>query len=269
MGHSALYAGWVRHTRLRPIRHQFRYRAYWLLLDLDEVESLARQFMLLSVNRRNLLSFHECDHGDGSGRPLKTQIEMHLAAAGLNPGGGRIALLCMPRVLGYSFNPLSVYFCYNVTGNLSAILYEVTNTFGERHTYLIPVESPCGPVIRQICPKGFYVSPFMDMDMTYTFRVVEPCHTLSITILGSEVAGPVIAASLGARRTALTEGNLLRAFCTHPLLTQKVIGAIHWQALKLWRKGLRLRSRPQAPVFPVTNVQSCSLEKEEHAHVQP
>ena len=269
MGHSALYTGWVRHARLRPRRHQFRYRAYWLLLDLDEVESLAKGFVLFSVNRTNLLSFHECDHGDGSLRPLRAQIESHLVAAGLALAGGRITLLCMPRVVGYAFNPLSVYFCHDATGDLSAILYEVTNTFGERHTYLIPVEPSCGPHIRQICPKDFYVSPFLDMDMTYAFRVVEPGHRLSITILGSDAAGPVIAASLDARRTELTEGNLLRAFCTHPLLTQKVIGAIHWQALKMWRKGLRLRPRPPAPISPVTNAQARAHQKEEHAHVQP
>jgi len=139
---STLYVGSVMHRRLRPRRHRLRYRVFWMLLDLDEIERLPRVLRLFSHNRFNAVSFHDADHGDGSATPLRAQVERHLAAAGIALGGGAIRLLCMPRILGYGFNPLSVYFCYQRSGLLAAILYEVHNTFGERHSYLIPTGGP-------------------------------------------------------------------------------------------------------------------------------
>ena len=139
---SGLYTGRVGHTRLRPRRHALSYGVFMLLLDLDEAAELARRLRWFSLGRFNLLSFHARDHGDGSDTPLRVQVERHLAAAGLAADGGAIRLLCLPRVLGYVFNPLSLYFCYRRSGELAAILYEVSSTFGERHTYLIPAEGP-------------------------------------------------------------------------------------------------------------------------------
>src|SRR5262249_48726005 len=130
---SAIYAGTVMHQRLRPRRHRLRYRVFSLLLDLDELDEVAARLRLLSRNRFNLFSFFDRDHGDGRREPLRMQIERRLAAAAIAPDGGAIRLLAMPRVLGYVFNPLSVYFCYRRTGVLAAVVYEVNNTFGERH----------------------------------------------------------------------------------------------------------------------------------------
>ncbi len=251
---SALYMGWVYHQRIRPSRHRLRYRGYWLLLDLDELETAARRLRTFSYNRSNILSFYDQDYGERSSRALRSQIEEHLRTTGLPDAGHHIRLLCMPRVLGYVFNPLSIYFCHGRDGELAAVIYEVTNTFGERHSYLIPRKPSPDPIVRQRCDKQFYVSPFLDMEMSYDFRLTKPEEALSLSVLGSNAEGPIIFASMKARRFALSDANLLRAACTHPLLTQKVIGAIHWEALRLWAKGLKLRPRPGVPEMRVTSV---------------
>ena len=135
---SAIYHGQVVHTRFRPVRHRLKHRLMWLLLDLDELPMLARRLRLFSLNRFNLVDFRDRDHGDGSSTALRAQIEAALASAGLEPDGGAIRVLCMPRVLGTVFNPLSVFFCHRADGRLRAMLYEVNNTFGDRHSYLHP-----------------------------------------------------------------------------------------------------------------------------------
>ena len=251
---STLYAGTVTHRRVRPRRHRLRYRVFWMLLDLDEIDRMPRRLRLFSHNRFNALSFFDADHGDGSGRPLRDQVEGHLRGAGLAPDGGAIRLFCMPRVFGYGFNPLSVYFCYQRDGSLAAILYEVHNTFRERHAYLIPVDRTAGTVIDQHCRKGFYVSPFMDMDMNYRFRVGVPDERIAVAIRAADQDGLLLAAALSGDRLALTDATLLRLLATHPLLTLKVIGAIHWHALRMVLKGFRLRPRPHPPAAPVTVV---------------
>jgi len=262
---STLYTGIVTHRRLRPRPHRLRYRVFWMLLDLDEIDRLPRRLRLFSYNRFNAVSFFDADHGDGSGRPLRAQVEEHLKAAGIAIDGGPIRLFCMPRIFGYGFNPLSVYFCYQRDGSLAAMLYEVHNTFRERHSYLIPVDRDAaaaaagvsgapGAVIDQHCRKGFYVSPFMDMDMSYTFRVAVPDQRVMVAIRAADKDGLLLAAALTGERIALTDAALLRALLTHPLLTLKVVGAIHWHALRLLLKGLKLRPRPSPPATPVTVV---------------
>lgn len=264
--HSALYKGWVYHQRIRPSRHRLRYRGYWLLLDLDEIDAIAKRSKIFSYNRSNILSFYDRDHGEGSPKAPRLQIEEHLHEAELGEAGHRITLLCMPRVLGYGFNPLSIYFCHDRNGKLAALVYEVSNTFGERHSYLIPRKPSRGPIVRQKCDKKFYVSPFLNMEMSYDFRLAEPDEALSVSVLGSNAEGPIIFASMKARRATLSDTNLLRALFTHPLLTHKVIGAIHWEALRLWMKGLKPHSRPNAPERPVTTVcpHARVLRKEEY-----
>jgi DUF1365 family protein len=256
---STLYIGSVMHRRVRPRPHRLRYRVFWMLLDLDEVEQLPHRLRLFSHNRFNAVSFFGADHGDGSDRPLRAQVEEHLKSAGIATDGGPIRLFCMPRLFGYGFNPLSVYFCYQRDGSLAAVLYEVHNTFRERHSYLIPVDRDAGAsgaVIEQHCRKGFYVSPFMDMDMTYTFRVAVPDQRVMVAICAADNDGLLLTAALTGKRTALTDVALLRVLATYPLLTLKVVGAIHWHALRLLLKGLKLRLRPQPPAAPVTVVSS-------------
>jgi DUF1365 family protein len=159
----------------------------------------------------------------------------------------------MPRVLGHAFNPLSVFFCYRADGGLAATLYEVTNTFGERHSYLIAATSQTR-MIRQSCRKVFYVSPFMPMEMEYRFTVAPPAGRVSVVIDGLGAQGRLITASLSGRRAELTDGALLRAFCGTPALGLKVVGGIHWEALKLWRKKVGFHKKPAPPLEPITIV---------------
>jgi DUF1365 family protein len=250
---SALYEGTVAHRRLRPKPHRLRYRVFFLLLDLDEIPALCQRLRLFSHRGFNLFGFDERDHADGSGNSLRDWVEGHLAHAGIDLEGGPIRLLAMPRVLGYGFNPISVWFCYHRDGRLLALLHEVHNTFGERHTYLIPVAPDTEPAdITQTCAKIFHVSPFLAMDLHYEFRVHAPDERLSLAIRASDAGGPLLIAALAATRQELTDAALLRAFCRTPLLTLKVIGGIHWEALRLWIKGVRLHGRPAAPVHPVS-----------------
>lgn len=251
---SALYPGYVVHVRRRPRTHKLGYHIYSLLLDLDELDGLHAKLRWFSLDRFNLFSFYPRDRGDGTGRDLRVQVESAMTAAGLVPDGGPIRLLTMPRVLGWGFNPLSVYFCYDRTGLLTAILWEVDNTFGERHGYLIPVERSDKGTIHQTCAKQLYVSPFMDMNLSYAFTVRPPGEGLSIGIDVSDDDGLMFVARHTAHRIELTDAALLRAFFTLPFLTLRVVGGIHWEALKIWIKGVRLRVRPPPPELPVSIV---------------
>lgn len=262
--HSSIYIGWVTHQRLRPRRHGLRYDCYWLMLDLDELPQLSDRLRCLSHNRFNLLSFHDADFGTGEG-PLRSRVEKLLQDGGIALHGCPIHLMCMPRVLGYQFNPLSVYFCYGQDRALAAVIYEVHNTFHERHSYLIEVRANDDLVVRQRCAKQFYVSPFMDMDMTYDFRLTRPGEKLGIAIRGSDNGDPIIHTALAAKRHALTDWGLLRVFVSLPLVTLKVIGAIHWEALRLWGKKLRLRPRPEPPKSPVTIPPQYHQSEDRHA----
>ncbi len=258
---SGLYPGVVTHARLKPRRHALRYRIFMLLLDLDELEGLDRSLRLFSVRRFNLTGFDPRRHGDGSATPLKRQVEAHLAAAGI-AHGGPVRMLAMPRILGLGFNPITTYFCHRQDGALSAILYEVNNTFGERHSYLIPADD--APIIRQACNKGFYVSPFMDMDLSYVFRVRPPRRSqerdpVQVLVDVDDAEGRVLATGFVAHRQALTDRNLLVAWLTHPWMTAGVVAAIHWEALFVWLKGEKIRKRPAAPAWPVTVVTPARL----------
>jgi len=252
--HSALYFGDVMHQRVKPRRHRLRYRVFFTFVDIDELSCLHQRLPLFSYNRLNLFSFFDKDHGPGDGSPLRCWVEGHLAGAGVDLGGGAIRLLCFPRVLGYVFNPLSVYFCYQPNGELGAILYEVSNTFGERHTYLAPVVSDGSSAVSHRCDKNFYVSPFNAVEGGYSFRVEPPGQSVTVVINQSDTEGPLLHAALRAKRVPLTRAALLSAFVRYPLLTLKVIAGIHWEALRLWGKGLRLVDRPQPPARPVTVV---------------
>jgi uncharacterized protein len=251
MSDSCLYFGSVMHERLRPRRHALRYRVFSLFVDLDEIPTLADRLALFSHNRFNLFAFHDRDHGPRNGGALRSYVERSLACAGIALDGGAIRLLCFPRMLGYVFNPLSIYFCHHRDGDLRAILYEVRNTFGEMHSYLIPV-SGTNAVLRQSCDKEFYVSPFMGMECRYEFRLSLPGDRLAVTIRQTDAAGPILHASLEGRRVPLGDRALLQAFLRYPLMTLKVIAGIHWEAAKLWRKGLRPLPRPAPPRDAVT-----------------
>ena len=259
MSISALYEGLVTHARLRPKPHRLAYRIFQMLVDLDELPALDRGLKLFGYNRPGLLSFHDRDHGPGDGAPLRPYVEAVLARTGIALGGGAIQLLCMPRVLGQAFNPISLYFCHRRSGELAAILYEVNNTFGQRHSYLIPVEPGQQGRVRQGCEKAFHVSPFMDMDLSYAFDIRPPGGDLLVGVTTSDAEGPMLLASFAARRQALSDSAILGAVVRCPLLALKVVGGIHLEALKIWLKGIKLRPSPPAPAEPVTLVRPQGL----------
>jgi DUF1365 family protein len=241
-GHaSRLYQGLVVHTRLRPRQHRLTKRIPMVLFDLDETEGLARDLKLLAIDRFGLLSLEARHHLDGDAVPLKAQVERRLAAAGIE-GGGPIRLLCMPAVLGQVFNPISLYFCHRRDGGLAAILYEVNNTFGGRHCYLLPVAPSDGEPVRHGCAKAFHVSPFMDMDLAYAFMVSQSDEKVSVGIQASDARGPVLRASFAGEGEPLTDRALFSLLLGHPLLMLEVLAAIHWQAVMLLAKGLRLKT---------------------------
>jgi uncharacterized protein len=242
----SLYTCAVSHRRLAPLRHALAYRVFNLLLDVDRLGAPATRW--LSHNRWNLFSIYDRDHGAGTGVPLKGQLMALLTAS---PGGAavsRIFMFCYPRVLGYVFNPLTVYFCYDGREALSHIIYEVNNTFGGRNSYVIPVDQSAD-TIHQGCAKALYVSPFNAVEGRYSFHVKPPGEEIAIGVALRNNLGPCMKAHVAGHRLPLTDANLLRMFFAFPLMTFKIMGGIHWEALKLWAKGLKLKPRP-APASP-------------------
>ena len=251
---GAVYFGEVMHRRLGAVRHRFTYRVFSILVDLDRLDALGRRLKLFSYNRGNIFSFQDRDHGARDGTPLRPWVERHLSAAGLDQAlGGRIRLLCFPRLWGYVFNPLSVFFCEAPDGRLAAILYEVSNTFGERHCYLEPVTPSAGGVIEQACAKRFYVSPFIELEGDYRFRVQPPDATLMIAIRQRARDGQTLHAILSGTAAPFDDRTLLRALLAYPLMTFKIMAAIHWEALRLWRKGAKFQTRPAPAPGEITN----------------
>jgi len=245
---AALYFGDVMHARLKPMGHRFSYRVMSLLIDLDRLEEADRQSPLFGVNRAALYSFSESDHGDRDGSSLRAYAQRCAATHGIDLAGGRVLLLCYPRLFGYTFNPLSAYFCYSASGDLALIIYEVRNTFGGIHAYVLPVrpDEVSAAGVRQQQDKLFYVSPFVEMAMRYHFRVSPPGETVKLRILETDREGPLLAATFSGRRRRLTSAALLRSFVSLPLVTFKIVAAIHWEALRLWLKGARLVPRANA-----------------------
>jgi DUF1365 family protein len=242
---AALYFGEVMHARLKPVGHRFSYRVMSLLIDLDRLAAADRQTPLFGVNRTALYSFSEADHGARDGSPLRSYAQQRAAEHGVDLTGGRVWLLCYPRLFGYTFNPLSVYFCYRADGELALMIYEVRNTFGDIHPYVLPVMpgeiSAAG--VRQAQDKLFYVSPFIGMSMRYHFRISLPGESVKFRILETDREGPLLAATFNGHRRALDTTALLRSFLSLPLVTLKIVAAIHWEALRLWIKGARLVPR--------------------------
>jgi len=245
---AVLYPGKVMHARLKPFGHRFTYTVFSLLIDLDRLAEANRLSPLFSVNRINLLSFRAADHGPRDGSDLRTHIDALLAEQGL-ARSARVLLLCYPRVAGYVFNPLSVYFAYDGDGALTALIYEVRNTFGELHTYVAPVRNgQAGPEgVRQDQQKLFYVSPFIDMAQHYHFRILPPGAAVRVRILETDGEGPLLSASFAGRARRLTSRAVLSLCLKIPFMTLKVIGGIHWEALKLWLKGAPFHSPSKRP----------------------
>lgn len=236
---ACLYVGDVMHARLRPRAHRFRYRVFALSLDLDRLEEASRLSPLFSVGRLNLVCFRPADHGARGARPLAAWARETFAAHGI--AAARVRLLAYPRLLGYAFNPLSLFYGFAADGRLAGVIAEVRNTFGERHCYVLPA----GPGHRPEAAKAFHVSPFLDMAQTYRFGLPTPGAEARVTIVERDAAGPILTALFAGRRRALTTRGILATLARTPLMTAKVVAAIHFEAARLWAKGLRIVPHPR------------------------
>ena len=252
LGGSAIYVGQVAHDRSRPKRHRLRYNIFMLLLDLDELEALDKRLKRFSLNRFNLLSFDDRDHDAAEGQTVKDSVLAKLAARGIVLSDPRITLLCMPRVLGHGFNPLSVYFCREGSGHenggtLKAIVYAVRNTFGQRHDYVLPVRRERAGWVEQGSAKTFHVSPFMPMDLRYAFDIAAPDQTVHVGVDVFDEAGLMLTATFAGQRRKLDDAGLVHAVLGHPWQIVGVLGAIAWEAVKIALKGFKTYPDPTAP----------------------
>lgn len=246
-----IYTAQVMHRRLFPVTYQFRYRVFSLLLDLDALDRLPKN---LPIRRFGLISFSPADHGPRDGTPLKPWIDKILTAHNINLQGGRIRLLCFPRILGFGFNPLSLWYCEHRDGHLMAVLAEVNNTFGEHHNYLlINPEKSRSSALRQSKQKCFHVSPLMTLTGEYQFRLSQPDHQLKVLIkyFTDDHRLKLLASQTGIGEP-LTQQALSRIWRKMPLMTFKVIAAIHWQALKIWLRGVPLVAKSSTPPHDVS-----------------
>ena len=239
MTNSCIYNGTVIHKRYKPKTHFFKYSVFSLLLDLSELELLNDKIRFFSFNKFNLISFFEKDHGNRDGSSLVNWVKNYLKKNQIETKNIKIKLLCYPRIFGYVFNPLSIFFVYDKNEKLVSILYEVKNTFGEQHTYVFRVDNE-NNLIQNNCSKKFHVSPFIQMDCNYFFKILKPGERLSIIIDQYDPTGKILFASQDGKKADLTGKELIKSYLKHPLMTFKIISAIHFEAFKLWIKGIKL-----------------------------
>ena len=238
MINSSIYNGSVVHKRFKPKKHFFKYKVFSLFLDLSELKELNNNLNFFSLNKFNLISFYEKDHGERDGSSILDWVKNNLRSNNVSTDNIKVKLLCYPRILGYVFNPLSIFFVYDNDENLISILYEVKNTFGEQHTYVFKIEGE-NKLIQNNCSKKFHVSPFIEMDCNYFFRILNPGDKLSVIIDQYDQEGKILFASQDGIRSELTNKNLMNSYLKHPLMTFKIISAIHFEAFKLWIKGIK------------------------------
>ena len=234
---SCIYNGTVIHKRFKPKIHFFKYKVFSLLIDLSELNNLDKKIGFFSYNKFNLISFFDKDHGDRDGSSVINWVKKNLKENDVNCENIRIKLLCYPRILGYVFNPLSIFYVYDKNDKLISLLYEVKNTFGEQHTYIFKIKE--NNLLKHNCEKKFHVSPFIEMNCSYFFRTLKPADKISIIIDQYQLNEKILYASQDGKRTDFTTSELIKSYLKHPLMTFKVIAAIHFEAFKLWTKGIR------------------------------
>ena len=235
---SSIYTGTVIHKRFKPKVHSFKYKVFSLLIDLSELDFLEKNLKLFSYNKFNILSFYSKDHGPRDGSPLKDWVINNLEKNNIETKDIQIKLLCYPRIFGYVFNPLSVFYVYNKDLDLISIFYEVKNTFGEQHTYIFKSDKNQN-LIQHVCKKKFHVSPFIEMNCIYFFRLLKPGNKISVIIDQNDKEGKIFYASQDGVKSELNNYNLIKTYLKHPLMTFKIILAIHYEAFKLWTKGIK------------------------------
>tara|TARA_B100001123_G_C15258211_1_gene1005544 strand:- start:815 stop:1585 length:771 start_codon:yes stop_codon:yes gene_type:complete len=235
---SCIYIGKVIHKRFKPKEHYFKYSVFSLFLDLSELQKIEKKIKFFSYNKFNLISFFDIDHGPRDGTSIDIWVKNILKKIGIETNEIKIKLLCYPRIFGYVFNPLSIFFIYNNNNNLISILYEVKNTFGEQHTYIFKTDNNKN-LIENYCDKKFHVSPFIEMNCKYYFKILKPEDKLLVVINQNDDEGKLLYASQDGIRKQLNNKNIIKSYISHPLMTFKIIGAIHFEALRLWLKGVK------------------------------
>jgi len=239
---SSVCEGWVSHRRHDRPGHGFRYRLFLTLLDLDELPALERELRLFGHNRHRPLSFRDGDHLAASGRGVRADLEETVRATGHAMPEGRVELLTNCRVLGYVFNPVSIFYCYGRDERLVLAVAEVNNTYGDRHRYVLPVGDSS---FEWRTKKLMHVSPFFQPDAgTYRWELPPPAERVSLGVDLTRGGETVLAARLSLDRRPLTDRALASALLRYPFMTVQVIGAIHFEALRLWRRGARFWERP-------------------------
>jgi uncharacterized protein len=256
---AALYVGETLHARLVPFAHRFRYRIAAMLIDIDRLSEADCQSRIFSINRFNLFGFYERDHGARDGSSLREWAEARFLEAGISLGSGAIRLMAFPRLLGYVFNPISVWFGYDDEGVLRGMIYEVNNTFGDSHAYVMATSDACAP---HEAEKRLHVSPFFSREGRYRFRVHAPDATYRLSILYDRNGQKALSAIQRGERQPLNTKTLLGVFVRFPLMTLKVICAIHFEALRLMIKGARYHRRPE-PQEPASLAKSIPTRPEE------
>ncbi len=240
-----LYSGHVMHLRLRPKAHQFRYRVFTSFLDIDALEAGVDGLKFFSIDQFNLFSFRRSDHGPRDGSALRPWVEDLLARAG-RPRPERIMLLSVPRVLGYAFNPLSVYFCYDRHRRLQSVIYQVKNTFGDQQAYVLPADASADGAVRHKQVKEMFVSPFIPMEQTYRFTLQPPGEKLSMRIRQGDAEGELLIATQNGRAMPLNDASVLHLASRNLMMTRKMFAGIHWEAARLFLKGAPFRRYPGA-----------------------
>jgi DUF1365 family protein len=243
---SHLLVGTVQHRRARPTVYALEHSVYYLALDLDELDLVDRRLRLLSRNRRNILQVRDDDHWPEPATDLRATVLGHLRAEGEDPTGWRITLVTNPRTLGYVFNPASFYLCRDVGGTLRMVVVEVHNTHLERHLYTLRPRSEPDERFVASMAKEFYVSPFIDIAGRYTVHVDDAPARLRIAIALRQDDQPLLATSVVLERRRLTDRAIARVLLRYPLVTIKTILAIHWHALRLWRRGIPFQRHSMA-----------------------
>lgn len=249
---GAVYVGDVVHKRARPKRHSLRYRVFSMLVDLDQLDSLDEKLRFFSLNRFNLVSLVTSDFGPRDGSDIATFIRRKAAMAGVKDIA-RITMLAYPRLLGFAFNPITVYYCEDAQGVVRFMAYEVSNTFGEHHFYQAGV-TPVDGEIRHEAGKALYVSPFNTMEGRYRFSIRPPSENVFLGVTLSDDEGGLLTAFFEGEKRQLTDATLLKLLLAYPFMTAKVVVGIHWEALLLWLKGVpptlklrrHLKRRPQS-----------------------
>jgi len=256
-----LYTVRVVHARRVAPLYRFTYRLFTVLFDIDQLDALHRARRCFSHNRFNVMSLDDRDHGRGEVGGLRRWAEDICATAGVALAGGRIRLLAQPRVFGWVFNPVSFWFCEHADGQLRAVIAEVRNTFGEKHSYLLTAaEMGTGASAGSVLPYGvelgkekvFHVSPLFDLTGRYHFWFGEPGAKLSVVLKETRESLPLIDTAMAGAARPFSDAGLLKQALRAPVQAFKVLAAIHWQALKIWLRGARFHKKPQPPQAEVT-----------------